>query len=185
MAPAPCPSLPQVRALLQRQWLGCTTSLLRRMLPAALAASVPCIDGDWILVALRMAPLVLVCLADTTIAYNVSGVWNGWPGSCPWWLRDGALWAGVGVGVGSGGYCAGMAMPARMRHAVCGVEGVACGRMRTFGTCSRKHGASSARSTNPPYKHTSLACAPDPLPAPALAPQPLPPPCTTPPPHRW
>ncbi len=58
----------QVRALLQRQWLDCTTSLLRRLLPAA---SVPCIDGDWALVALRVAPLVLVCLADTTIAYNV------------------------------------------------------------------------------------------------------------------
>ncbi|KAG2442546.1 hypothetical protein HXX76_002632 [Chlamydomonas incerta] len=65
------PLVEPVRALLQRQWLGCTTSLLRRVLPPATAASLPCLDGDWLLVALRVAPLLLVCLADTTIAYNI------------------------------------------------------------------------------------------------------------------
>lgn len=32
----------------------------------------PCIDGDWILVVLRVLPSLLVCLADTTIFYHVA-----------------------------------------------------------------------------------------------------------------
>lgn len=63
-----CLPLPhQVRLLLTRNWLGCRDKHYH--LPGGVA--LPCVGGDWILVAARMFPFVIVALFDTALFYQV------------------------------------------------------------------------------------------------------------------
>lgn len=59
-------SAKQIRALLHRNWLGCTTAPLRHW-----NSSIPCVSADWVLLLVRMLPLVLLCIFDTAVFYQV------------------------------------------------------------------------------------------------------------------
>ncbi|GLC72072.1 hypothetical protein PLESTF_001201000 [Pleodorina starrii] len=60
----------QVRFILRRNWLACAGGASHyRIFGAQLPLR--CIDADWLLVALRVAPFVLVCLVDTQIFYQL------------------------------------------------------------------------------------------------------------------
>ncbi|GLC38942.1 hypothetical protein PLESTB_000464000 [Pleodorina starrii] len=61
----------QVRYILRRNWLAtCAPGQSHiRLLGAQLPLR--CVDGDWLLVTLRAAPFVLVCLVDTQIFYQL------------------------------------------------------------------------------------------------------------------
>ncbi|GIL42994.1 hypothetical protein Vafri_806, partial [Volvox africanus] len=64
------PMAGQVRYILRINWLGCPEHQhLYRLFGMQLPLR--CIDGDWLLVVLRVAPFVLVCLVDTQIFYQL------------------------------------------------------------------------------------------------------------------
>ncbi|KAG2448290.1 hypothetical protein HYH02_006874 [Chlamydomonas schloesseri] len=65
------PMAGQVRLILHRNWLGCPAAQTHYRLFGAVALPLACADGDWLLVALRVAPFVLVCLVDTQIFYQL------------------------------------------------------------------------------------------------------------------
>ncbi|PNW85415.1 hypothetical protein CHLRE_03g185350v5 [Chlamydomonas reinhardtii] len=65
------PMAGQVRFILHRNWLGCPAAQTHYRLFGAMALPLACADGDWLLVVLRVAPFVLVCLVDTQIFYQL------------------------------------------------------------------------------------------------------------------
>ncbi|KAG2442515.1 hypothetical protein HXX76_002601 [Chlamydomonas incerta] len=65
------PMAGQVRLILRRNWLGCPAAQSHYRLFGAVSLQLACADGDWLLVALRVAPFVLVCLVDTQIFYQL------------------------------------------------------------------------------------------------------------------
>ncbi|KAG2448283.1 hypothetical protein HYH02_006867 [Chlamydomonas schloesseri] len=65
------PMAGQVRLILHRNWLGCPAAQTHYRLFGAVALPLACADGDWLLVALRVAPFVMVCLVDTQIFYQL------------------------------------------------------------------------------------------------------------------
>ncbi|EFJ51969.1 hypothetical protein VOLCADRAFT_87013 [Volvox carteri f. nagariensis] len=64
------PMAGQVRHILRRNWLACPGKQTHYRL-FGMQLPIRCLDGDWLLVALRVAPFVLVCLVDTQIFYQL------------------------------------------------------------------------------------------------------------------
>ncbi|KAG2499845.1 hypothetical protein HYH03_002136 [Edaphochlamys debaryana] len=65
------PMAGQIRFILERNWLSCATASSRHYRFFGTELPLACIDGDWLLVGLRVAPFVLVCLIDTQIFYQL------------------------------------------------------------------------------------------------------------------
>lgn len=76
LCPSPLPN-PQLRLLLTRNWMGCKGPVYR----FGNGVNVPCIGGDWILVAARVFPFIIVALFDTALFYQfivtAFGIYHG------------------------------------------------------------------------------------------------------------
>ena len=49
-------------------WLPCDRSLLLPMVPSV---PIPCVDGVWLLIVIRLFPSILVSFIDLAVAYQV------------------------------------------------------------------------------------------------------------------
>lgn len=69
-----------IQLILKRNWLACGTpnyTIMGTELP------IPCVDGDWVLVVMRVVPFILIMLVDTQIFYQMTTItWGIIRGLC-------------------------------------------------------------------------------------------------------